>query len=330
MTSDPETGSQNLKMAEMESEISRLRKQLAESLLQQKEVEEQKSFYKLVADFTLDWEIWLHPGGSFAWCSSSCFSLTGYTSEQILHTTSFIDLLVMEYDRRNFSDYLSNSLNLTIINQSFEFRIITRTRQIRWCEIKSGAVYDPQGKYLGIRASVRDINRLKSAYGQIREMDSQKQLDLKIKSRLKTDLESKDRELVDSLLQLSKKNEVISFLIKNLGKSLQTSPGEMKKRITELLETVSKLDKTPFNWQKFELQIEANHPGFFDRLQALHHRLTRNEKRLCAFLRLSLSSKEIAGLLDIESASVEIARVRLRKKLKVGSNERLTQYLSSI
>jgi PAS domain S-box-containing protein len=303
---------------------------LAECLVQKTEIEELKSFYKLVSDFSLDWEMWIHPDRKFAWCSSSCFSLTGYTSEQIIHAPSFIDLLVLEHDRENFSEYLSNSLNLTIINHPHEFRIMTRSKQIRWCEIKSGAVYDQQGKYLGIRASVRDITRLKSAFGQIREMDNLKQLDSKIKSRLKTDLESKDRELVDSLLQLSKKNEVISFLKKNLEKSQQTNPSEIKKRITDLLDRVSKLDKTPFDWQKFEWQIEGNHPGFFDRLLALHHRLTRNEKRLCACLRLSLSSKEIANLMDIEPTSVEIARVRLRKKMKVGSNERLTQYLSSI
>jgi PAS domain S-box-containing protein len=330
MTSDHEKGRQILKMAEMESEISRLRNQLAECLLHKKELEELKSFYKLVADFTLDWEIWLHPDGKFAWCSSSCFSLTGYSSEQIIHAPSFIDLLVLEYDRQNFTEYLLNSLNLTIINHPYEFRIITRSKQIRWCEIKSGAVYDQLGKYLGIRASVRDITRLKSAYGQIKEMDNLKQLDSKIKSRLKTDLESKDRELVDSLLQLSKKNELISFLKKNLEKSLQTNPAEIKKKMTDLLEMVSKLDKATFDWQKFEWQIERNHPGFFDRLLALHHRLTRNEKRLCACLRLSLSSKEIANLMNIETTSVEIARVRLRKKMKVGSSERLTQYLSSL
>src|SRR5437763_79502 len=121
MTTDPEISRQNQRMAEMESEISRLRNQLAECLLQKKELEELKSFYKLVADFSLDWEMWLHPDGKFAWCSSSCFILTGYSSEQIINAPSFIDLLVLEYDRQNFTEYLSNSLNLTIINHPYEF-----------------------------------------------------------------------------------------------------------------------------------------------------------------------------------------------------------------
>jgi len=330
MVPGEEINRQSLKIAEQESAISGLKRQLAENLLQVSEAEGQKAFYKMIADFALDWEIWLHPDGKFAWCSPSCFNLTGFTSEQILQSPSFIDLLLPEYDRQGLTEYLSDSLNLSIIGQSHEFRIMTRSKQLRWCEIKSGAVYDKLGKYLGIRASVRDITRLKSALGHIREMDNLKGIDSRIKQRLTTVLESKDRELVDSLLQLSRKNEVISYIKKNLGKVLKSNTPELRKNLSEMLEVISRKDKNPFDWQKFELQVEKNHPGFFDRLQVLHHRLTRNEKRLCACLRLSLASKEIANLMDIEPNSVEIARVRLRKKLNLNTNERLGQYLTTI
>jgi DNA-binding CsgD family transcriptional regulator len=76
-----------------------------------------------------------------------------------------------------------------------------------------------------------------------------------------------------------------------------------------------------------ESQLEKIHHGFFNRLQLKHPSITVKDKKLCAFLRLGLSSKEISGLQNITSKSVEIARIRLRKKLKLSDKTRLSNYL---
>jgi DNA-binding CsgD family transcriptional regulator len=79
-----------------------------------------------------------------------------------------------------------------------------------------------------------------------------------------------------------------------------------------------------------ESQIEKIHPGFFNRLQAKHPSISVKDKKLCAYLRLGLSSREIAGLQNITSKSVEIARIRLRKKLKLSDKIRLANYLNQL
>jgi DNA-binding CsgD family transcriptional regulator len=86
----------------------------------------------------------------------------------------------------------------------------------------------------------------------------------------------------------------------------------------------------PIDWDTVVLQLENLYPGFFGRLQVKHPNLTTKEKKLSAYLRLGLSSKEIAGLQNVTVKSVEIARVRLRKKLKLTREVRLVPYFSQL
>jgi DNA-binding CsgD family transcriptional regulator len=79
-----------------------------------------------------------------------------------------------------------------------------------------------------------------------------------------------------------------------------------------------------------ESQLEKIHPGFFNRLQSKHPSITLKDRKLCAYLRLGLSSSEISGLQGITSKSVEIARIRLRKKLKLSGKIRLVNYLNQL
>ena len=94
-----------------------------------------------------------------------------------------------------------------------------------------------------------------------------------------------------------------------------------------MLENVS---NSPVDWDMVALQLEKLHPGFLGRLLVKHPNLTPKEKKLSAYLRLDLSSKEIAGLQNVSPKSVEIARVRLRKKLKLSREIRLSRYLQQV
>ena len=100
---------------------------------------------------------------------------------------------------------MKGALSQSLLSQSLEFRILTRTKQIRWCVMNVRGVYDEKGKYLGVRASVHDISRLKNAMGHISDLEKGKEFDQRNKQRLQNQLELKDRELVSFLLQLSQK-----------------------------------------------------------------------------------------------------------------------------
>lgn len=318
------------RIKELESQISEQRFELEEfeSLLQ--EEQNQRQFYQLIADFTFGWELWFSPNGIIKYCSPSCFDLTGYTSNQIISSAGIAELLVYEPDQEKYTSFLSRSLDQMVVSQTLDFRILTRTKQLRWCVLNVRGVYDKQGKYLGIRASVQDVTRLKRAMGHIQEMEAEKELEIRNKQRLQSELSNKDRELVSFLLQLSQKNELLTKVSAQL-KSLSTerSAKDLKK-LQQLVELLENKSVVPLDWANIENQLEKIHPGFFKRLQSKHPGISLKDKKLCAYLRLGLSSKEISGLQNITPKSVEISRVRLRKKLKLQATIRLVNYLSQL
>ena len=317
------------RVRELEQQVSELK--YAENDLKSKleEETEKRRFYQLVADFTFGWELWFDPAGAIKYCSPSCFDLTGFTANQIIASGEIAELLVYQSDRQKFTGFLEQSLNQTLVNQTLEFRMLTRTKQLRWCMLNVRGVYDKQGKYLGIRASVDDVTRLKRAMGQIHEMEAAKELENRTRQRLQTELNVKDRELVSFLLQLSQKNELLST-VKNQLQLIEKGGNVKNPKVAgELITLLGKQEKS-VDWSLIENELEKVHPGFINRLQAKHAVITLKDKRLCGYMRLGLTSREIAGLLNITAKSVEIARIRLRKKLKLSTGTRLTNYLNQL
>ncbi len=80
----------------------------------------------------------------------------------------------------------------------------------------------------------------------------------------------------------------------------------------------------------FRTYFEQVHPDFFNRLYDLHPNLTQNDLRLCAFLFLGMTTKEIASITYKEVRSVETSRLRLRKKLNLEQGADISKYLHSI
>jgi len=238
-------------------------------------------------------------------------------------------LLVYQTDRQNFAGFIEQSLNQALVNQTLEFRMRTRTKQLRWCMLNIRGVYDKQGKYLGIRASVDDVTRLKRAMGQIHEMEVAKELENRTKQRLQTELGVKDRELVSFLLQLSQKNELLSTVKTQLQLLEKGGNAKNPKIASQLIALLAKQEKS-VDWSIIENELEKIHPGFLNRIQMKHPVITLKDKRLCGYMRLGLTSREIGGLLNISAKSVEIARIRLRKKLKLSAGIRLTNYFNQL
>ena len=319
-----------IRIRELESQLSALKMEFKETKTLLAEETEKQRFYQLIADFAFGWELWFSPSGEIKYCSPSCFDLTGFTSNQIIASEGIAELLVYQTDREKFAEFLSQSLDQMLMNQSLEFRILTRTKQLRWCIMNVRGVYDKLGKYLGIRISIQDITRLKRVMGQIQEMEAVKELEGRTRQRLQSQLSAKDRELVSFLMQLSQKNELISKISNQLKKLKSRGDDDNAKQLQQLLQTLDVHAATPVDWPVIESQIEKIHPGFFIRLQAKHSSISLKDKKLCAWLRLGLSSREISGLQNITSKSVEIARIRLRKKLKLSDKMRLANYLGQL
>jgi DNA-binding CsgD family transcriptional regulator len=87
------------------------------------------------------------------------------------------------------------------------------------------------------------------------------------------------------------------------------------------------LDSQTEEWQNVMKNLKLSQEGFFRKLKNKYPSLTPNDLRLCSYLRMNFTTKEIANLTNISSRAVEIGRYRLRSKLKLNHDVNLTEFL---
>lgn len=159
---------------------------------------------------------------------------------------------------------------------------------------------------------------------ELKELENKQQLMTFENKSLQQDVENKGRELGISTMNLIKKNELLN--------SLKTELSQVK-NITELKSVINTINKnlnTTDDWRLFEEAFNNADKEFLKLIKEKHPELTANDLRLCAYLRLNLSSKEIAPLLNISHKSVEVKRYRLRKKMNLTHEMGLTDYILDI
>lgn len=142
------------------------------------------------------------------------------------------------------------------------------------------------------------------------------------RERLQTEVDNKNRELSNATLNLIRKNEALLALRSELEKMTLSKPDYG--RLDRLIETHLSGDK---DWEMFETAFNQVHDAFFKKLKAQFPELTPGDLRLAAFLKLNLSSKEIASLLGLSVRGVENKRYRLRKKMGMNEEENLAEKL---
>ena len=83
------------------------------------------------------------------------------------------------------------------------------------------------------------------------------------------------------------------------------------------------------NWKQFEYHFDQVHGDFLQQLRAVYPELTAKDQRLCAYLKMNFTTKEIAQLMNISVRGVEISRYRLRKKLQLNRDQNLNEFMMS-
>jgi hypothetical protein len=148
---------------------------------------------------------------------------------------------------------------------------------------------------------------------------------------LKAELASKKRELANAALSLVYKNEVLQKLSTEISK-LKDQKGNSLSEIQyrKLQKIIDEAMNDERDWDIFESTFNDAHENFFKKLKAGHPHLVPNDLKLCAFLHMNMSSKEIASLLNISLRGVEIRRYRLRKKLRIPHDQNIVTYLLEV
>mgnify|MGYP006266430387 CR=1 FL=1 len=142
------------------------------------------------------------------------------------------------------------------------------------------------------------------------------------------ELSLREQELLTYVITVSQKNNLLHN-IKDFAKpdkDLDSCNKKLKKIHTEI---INGRDLTQ-QWEEFRMRFEKIHQGFFKKLSEVSPNLTNNDRRICAYLKMGLSSKQISNLQNITVASVEVQRSRIRKKLGLSTEENLSSFIMNL
>lgn len=150
------------------------------------------------------------------------------------------------------------------------------------------------------------------------------------RDKLSTELEGKNKEITSKVMYLARKNELIKSISSKLAgnqRNLSTSNRKIVQEIIHELKTGQDDDV----WREFEIRFMEVHQSFYKKMKTDFPNLSQNDMRLCAFLKLNLSTKDIAGITFQSIGSIEVARARLRKKLGISNtNANLTEFIHAM
>jgi len=163
-----------------------------------------------------------------------------------------------------------------------------------------------------------------------RRLDAETRLKQEENKRLLHNLDHKNRELATTTLLVQQKNEVLQNIHTGLVAFENQVPQKWSKNIYRIQKIIQENTNLEEDWERLQLHFNEVHPAFFHKLQNRFCSLSQNDLRLCAYIRINLSNKEIARLLNVEFRSIQMAKYRLKKKLGLSKNDDLNEFVQQL
>jgi DNA-binding CsgD family transcriptional regulator len=197
-----------------------------------------------------------------------------------------------------------------------------------------------QGKKHQVKQEQRRLADLKKHEEEQKQMAYQHQIELEKSEKeiirlqnekLENEIAHKNAELASSAMNLVQKKEFILKLktellqLQKSGKATEEMP-----ELTKILKVLGEEERLNGEWEQFSHHFNHVHGDFLNVLKERYPLLKPHELKLCAYLRMNLSTKEIAQLMSISVRGVEISRYRLRKKLGLPTETNLVEFLFDV
>lgn len=246
-------------------------------------------------------------------------NLLGYSADEIenLHYTDFtpdeyhpMELKLIE--RGQDSDKISDTI---------EKEYITKSGNRIPVKVTGWIIHDENGKPFQLGVYVKDLTY------EIKARELEKSLLQKEKEELERDLETKNKELNMKVAQLIEKNELVNDVVDDLEDLIEEKPRTVHEQIQSIIKNLKHHEKEDF-WSQFEYTFGQVNQSFYKNLFNRFPNLTNNEKKICAFLKMNLSTKDISNITHQSVRSIEMARSRMRKKMKLPRKENLSKFLN--
>lgn len=183
-----------------------------------------------------------------------------------------------------------------------------------------------------VKEKDKQLYKMEKQYEAEREQQEKHIMQLQ-KEKLEYDLKHKSQEIANLLINFARKNEILNEIKSDIVKTSALIKGEPNKEAKILLTEInSKIDSNIHSdkvLKKIEDEFDLIHNNFMKKLNLKHPNLSTNEKMICVYLKMNLSTKEISQLLNISIRGVETIRYRLRKKVDLDRGENLIDYLAN-
>ena len=182
----------------------------------------------------------------------------------------------------------------------------------------------------GVLVCSFDITERKKTEQKIREIEEEKKRLLALEmERINQELESNQKSMTAATLKLIQNAERDSQTIEQLMDIKKNTNADGKQSINTL---ISDYKRTSYNsnWDEFEILFEKTHSSFYEKLIELYPDLTTNERKICAFLKLNMSNKDISQITFQSDDALKKARMRLRQKLDIDRETNLGAFIQGI
>lgn len=173
----------------------------------------------------------------------------------------------------------------------------------------------------------KEQNRLKYIH-QLEIEKSEKEIIKLQNEKLINEVTFKNKELVDASMHLVERSDALIKVKDELQQLYKKTDGNHD--VKKALQLVNDIEKNNSNWEQFAIHFDEVNNDFLKKLSLQYSNLTNTDLKVCAYLQLKLTSKEIAQLMNITVRGVELSRYRLRKKLKLTTSQTLTDFFNEI
>jgi DNA-binding CsgD family transcriptional regulator len=162
-------------------------------------------------------------------------------------------------------------------------------------------------------------------------VETKTQLTDALRDKLEAEIRFKNKELATATMHLVQKGEILQTVQENLNQILENSSSPtVKKQVQQLLNLLGFDAQLDDDWEHFAHHFDQVHVDFLKRLRERYPQISPTDCRLCAYLRMNLTTKEIAPLMNISVRGVEASRYRLRKKLGLPNDANLTEVIAGL
>lgn len=262
---------------------------------------------KLIAENTIDVICLHHPvDGRYLYASPSTEEIMGYTSENLRGKVPY-DFVHTDHHSILLKNISSSTNGVTSVPDKLELKFKTKHNGYQWFEGYTKPIFDKKNKVVLVLSCTRNIQDRKIA-----------------------EIEKKEREVIQQNLLLSsvlleKKKAIIEKIEHKILELEPSKRKELKSVLTYIQETLN-LDE---NWEDFMIHFKKMHPDFYGKILERYPNLSKKEIKHMAFIKLGMTSSEVANIMIIKKESLRVLRSRLKKKLKLHPSEDLTTFIQN-